>query len=174
MAKQYRRAWSRNKGNRGGVPIGGTLVWNLDPFWVKHVENKQVRSGSYVYVVGTENAVKIGKTKSPWSRLSELKVGSPDPLELLLLIGCQQYIDRGGVESALHTALRRYRIKGEWFDRSGEGVQVLLNYPGLLPWDTIEGMLRRGIRSAKHRSKLQMQRLEEDVLERAWKSRLKL
>ena len=72
-------------------------------------------TGGYVYFVqcGTDGPIKIGYTSDPAKRLSGLQVGSPEQLYMLGAVRA-----RREVEGALHQALSKYRIGGEWFEPS--------------------------------------------------------
>lgn len=71
------------------------------------------QTGRWVYLVGAQQArpVKIGVAKSVETRIAELQIGSPLPLQLI-------WKTRGGrtLERALHERFAQYRIHGEWFD----------------------------------------------------------
>lgn len=86
----------------------------------------------WVYLIGSPSArpVKIGVAKSVETRIAELQIGSPLPLQLI-------WKTRGGrsLERALHERFAPYRIHGEWFDFGDENpaavvasTAVLLGY----------------------------------------------
>jgi len=64
------------------------------------------------YVVGHETSglVKIGKSTNVAERFAALCMGSPVELSLLFCFA-------GDYERKLHSAFRKYRLHGEWFDR---------------------------------------------------------
>ena len=67
-----------------------------------------------VYFIGAETGpIKIGITTYPKLRLEHLQTGSPVPLQIHALV-------RGGrsLERAYHEYFDRWRLHGEWFDRS--------------------------------------------------------
>lgn len=69
---------------------------------------------SAVYFIQSEvsGAVKVGFTKSsPWKRLSEIQVSTPDQL---VLLGTKPGDEQ--VERDLHEQLQRHHIRGEWFE----------------------------------------------------------
>lgn len=63
-----------------------------------------------IYFIRQDSAVKIGYTKNPKLRLSELQVSNPNVLSILLLIP-------GGYEDeqSLHKTFEDDKIRGEWF-----------------------------------------------------------
>lgn len=81
-------------------------------------------SDCYVYVIKFEGTefYKIGRTKDPKGRLSQMQTGSP--VRLLPVI-CKQVIDGVAAESALHKLFDQSRHMGEWFCL-GAGQVVLL------------------------------------------------
>ena len=68
---------------------------------------------THVYVIGApgHRLVKIGKADDVRERLAALQIGSPYPLEILLMAR----VDRR-MEHALHARFRPHRRHGEWFD----------------------------------------------------------
>ena len=134
---------------RASIPEGETLVFSLDPLWVKLKPNHECRRGEYVYAIKSEaeNCIKFGHTVSPWSRLNNFQVGYPSELGLILLIDCGYDLGKGGVERAVHLALGSSRIRGEWFDGWDPGVRRLTERPESLPWSVIKGMVGLGYKA---------------------------
>ncbi len=66
-----------------------------------------------LYVVYDEvaDAVKIGTTRTPRARASNLGVGNPNPVELIVAVPAP-----AGLEQILHDLLIQHRLRGEWFD----------------------------------------------------------
>lgn len=141
MAKGYRKA------RPASIPDGNILVLYLDPLRVRRKENREVRKGSYVYAIKSGQHVKFGSSKSPWARVDDIQVGCPEQCELVFLVNCGKEFARSGVEKAIHLALERSHVRGEWFDASSPGVKRLLETPWALPWSVIEGMIRLGLRA---------------------------
>lgn len=78
--------------------------------------------GLYLIYCGEPNSVKIGISKTPLSRLSNLRTGSPSKLHLIFyskLLG-------KAAEETLHQSLLQHRRAGEWFDWNGEVQGFLL------------------------------------------------
>lgn len=148
MAKRYR------KPRVAAIPYGETLVLGLDPLRCSYKLNHDIRSGNFVYAVRgiDSDYVKFGATKSPWSRLNDLQVGGFEEYDLALLIDCGHDFGRVGVERAVHQALGRSRIRGEWFDGEDPAVKQIIEKPWTLPWKVIEGMVRLGTREALKKS----------------------
>jgi hypothetical protein len=75
----------------------------------------------YVYFIGSESGpVKIGYSKNPWARLSELQTASADELSVVATVKTTE-----DSESSIHDALTDLRIKGEWFERNDLIIKVL-------------------------------------------------
>lgn len=66
----------------------------------------------YVMVDKITNRVKIGRSKSPFSRLSALQTSCPSSLAL----AASFEVGSGKAETAAHFALKDYRLHGEWFN----------------------------------------------------------
>jgi|GEM_PF-4330174 len=67
----------------------------------------------YVMRSGT-GLIKIGRSSSPLARLRTLQLVSGMQIELVAVLP-----DRGSEERAVHAALARYRLNGEWFSPRG-------------------------------------------------------
>lgn len=68
----------------------------------------------HLYVIGEGNGsgiVKIGRGRNPRKRLHSIQIGNPRRLHLL-------HVEEGAgsLEFAVHAALSRHRLNGEWFD----------------------------------------------------------
>lgn len=77
-----------------------------------------------IYFIQAENnTIKIGYSKQPLSRLSELQVGSAHPLKLLAVIP-------GGPkkEKELHTRLQKYKLNGDWFKPEPEVINLVQGF----------------------------------------------
>ncbi|MEG3877644.1 GIY-YIG nuclease family protein [Microcoleus sp. herbarium7] len=74
----------------------------------------------YFILDDRNNAIKIGYSKNPLQRLSELQTGNSTRLRLIKTI-------EGGitVERKLHTKFKNLRIGGEWFQASQELMQFI-------------------------------------------------
>jgi len=68
----------------------------------------------FIYVIADKasNRVKIGRSKSPFSRLSALQTSCPSSLTL----AASFEVGSGKAETAAHLALKDYRLHGEWFN----------------------------------------------------------
>jgi len=82
---------------------------------VKQIENEAIGAGDIVYFVRCRQFVKIGRTRNFKSRLAELGVGNPFPMELV-------WFTRGhlGLENHFHKKFAHLRHKGEWFEATRE------------------------------------------------------
>lgn len=88
--------------------------------WSQSV-NETDKNG-FVYLVKAENTsyFKIGKSKHPYKRLTQLQTGSPIPLtivERVFSLNCCN------LENLLHNHYEAYQVRGEWFDLPDECVR---------------------------------------------------
>lgn len=68
-----------------------------------------------IYVVGSEHgAVKIGMSGIPWSRFSDLQVGSPTPLRMHYVANTTGG-EAAAIEILTHSILSDRHVSGEWF-----------------------------------------------------------
>ncbi|MEO6304506.1 MAG: GIY-YIG nuclease family protein [Bacteroidia bacterium] len=71
------------------------------------------------------NYYKIGITKkNPEIRLSELTIGNPQPLKLIVAFTTEHGYK---LESALHAHYRLKRVNSEWFELSDEEVSLFID-----------------------------------------------
>lgn len=70
---------------------------------------------SYVYLIGYDDKIKIGKANSPRVRLSQLQVGIPDKIELIGTIGCHSEKEAYRLEERLHELYSDKNIRAEWY-----------------------------------------------------------
>ena len=70
----------------------------------------------YVYVIGntSHNICKIGYSKYPLKRLSEIQTGCPYYLKIILIVKGSMKTER-----SLHKKYNKYRLSGEWFSFVG-------------------------------------------------------
>lgn len=71
--------------------------------------------GVYFVCDRSAKALKIGYSRFPGARVSNLQVGNPNGLELAGLIAAPRI-----VEEALHHLWREYHARGEWFHDNGD------------------------------------------------------
>ena len=83
---------------------------NIDSIY----DSNGVGAGVYVIYNGT-NFVKIGHTRKLKQRISDLSVGSPFPLDLLVWIPCEDSKQAANLEGLIHTVMGAWRVKGEFF-----------------------------------------------------------
>lgn len=69
------------------------------------------QSGAHLYVImGATGDLKIGRSKNPKKRMSDMQVSHSVPLRLIGTLRGSGYR-----EKEIHAALARYRVAGEWF-----------------------------------------------------------
>jgi hypothetical protein len=68
-----------------------------------------------IYFVANQGFIKIGWTVNWPSRISNLQVSSPTPIEVLLILGRPKVYER-----TMHHQFKKYRVRGEWFQDSPE------------------------------------------------------
>jgi len=75
---------------------------------------------SWVYIIGARDgsAVKVGRGH-PIKRLRSLQVGNPEQLHVLAKQRLSNE-DAKRIEGLIHGGLERFRLRGEWFQRSEE------------------------------------------------------
>lgn len=71
---------------------------------------KHVTGHVYFIVAGDANAVKIGFSRNPGARFTNLSTGSPVPLVFYGSIPANR-----NTETALHQKFKHLRMDGEWF-----------------------------------------------------------
>ncbi len=91
---------------------GGYLVLNYMTYRLKAYRESGVaraETRGYVYYVRARDLIKIGFSKNPWARLSDLRVAVPDA-ELLAVEAGSLAVGR-----QRHDTFRAHHQKGEWF-----------------------------------------------------------
>ena len=93
----------------------------------------------YIYAIRTSEAVKVGFSKKPRSRKRAIQTGNVQQVNLAWLSAPLKSIASAkGKERHFHKKLRKYHIRGEWFDLEAlgwlqaQGKKVGLSFP--LPW----------------------------------------
>lgn len=108
--------YSRSKeyeGRRILVVDGGWQIVNYAKYRERQVhEVASLKTKGYVYYVECNKQVKIGFSKNPWARLSDLKVAAPKAKLLAVESGTLE------LEKQRHTEFDKDRTAGEWFNLS--------------------------------------------------------
>ncbi len=78
----------------------------------------------FVYIVKCDKYYKIGYTKRLGSRITQLRVGNPFPIELIHNV---EVADAENLEGLLHEAVEKYLYRGEWFILPKKAIQLLVN-----------------------------------------------
>lgn len=77
---------------------------------------------TFIYAIYNEfeNIIKIGFSNDPVRRLDQLQTSLVHRLDLLLT-----FVGTSELETKIHRQLKKYRLKGEWFEANQEVFQVL-------------------------------------------------
>jgi hypothetical protein len=75
-----------------------------------------------LYFIRAGQRVKIGRSADVQRRLSALQTGCPYPAQVLLTVP----IAAASIEKIYHDALKRWRVKGEWFTWCSQIQRLLL------------------------------------------------
>ena len=70
----------------------------------------------YLYFIQARSYVKIGYASDPVDRMNELQVGNPIPMQIVAVVRCNSQGHAQEFERAIHSIVRRYSIRGEWFE----------------------------------------------------------
>lgn len=81
---------------------------------IKNEKKESIIDDLYLILDATDNAVKIGRSKKPSSRISQLQTSTSHKLELLYKIEGKGYL-----EKELHKRFADIRLKSEWFKNDG-------------------------------------------------------
>jgi Meiotically up-regulated gene 113 len=106
-----REKFGQRKDLTGGKNFGTLSLAGKDQMQLKHV--------TYFILAPEAGKVKIGQcteTHPPTKRLKSLQTGSPEYLEVLLLLPHTSPFE----ETQLHCRFSQYRTQGEWFEYRGE------------------------------------------------------
>lgn len=83
-------------------------------------QSKKPTNGFVYFIQDTVTGhIKIGKSKNPKARLSQLQTSTVNELKLLHIIECE---DMDEIETALHKRFEDKHIRGEWFSVSIEEI----------------------------------------------------
>lgn len=105
---------------------------------------------SYVYLIGYDDKIKIGKANNPKIRLSQLQVGIPDKIYLKGAIGCCSEEAAYELEESLHKRFENDNIRAEWFNLTKEDCsKILCEYVDHLDVEIPRGMLRSMMKDLK-------------------------
>lgn len=98
-------------------------------------ERESEPKNQYVYLIHNldSNVLKIGFSKNPKSRLSQLRISTHENLELL-------YFFRGSEskESELHKKFKNLRLRSEWFSYSDEIINFFKNQNNPHLWQDLK------------------------------------
>lgn len=85
---------------------------------------RRVNLSPCTYIIEAEGtgAIKIGKTTYLKDRVKALQAACPHRLTVLRIIGGMEH------EGALHRELKKHRIRGEWYEKTPEVVEIINLY----------------------------------------------
>lgn len=88
---------------------------NPERYRFPNFQNLKADTEQFVYVIRakTTNFYKIGCSKYPYQRLTELQISNPFDLEIIMIFKVD---DMYSVESKLHKFFETNRKRGEWFE----------------------------------------------------------
>jgi predicted GIY-YIG superfamily endonuclease len=94
------------------------------------------RNGDSLYFIQAKGSgrIKIGRSKNPERRLKTLQTGNASQLKMVCSLN-----GLGWRERDIHEALKKWRLKGEWFEYECVGsipneIYELIPYGGLDDW----------------------------------------
>lgn len=72
--------------------------------------------GYFVYfITDNANAMKIGKSRNPWRRLSQLQANNSNNLEILTVFALDSKKEMDHLEKQFHKYFDKCKLHGEWF-----------------------------------------------------------
>ena len=87
----------------------------VEPLLKSH---RPAKGRSYVYVIANDGGhCKVGRSRRPRTRLSELRLAQSGRLDLLGAVAVKD-ADAALIEKRAHDILRPFRVRGEWFKTS--------------------------------------------------------
>lgn len=110
-------------------------------FKIEHLLKRQKeilleRKGDFLYFIQAKGSgrIKIGRSKNPQRRLKTLQTGNASQLKMVANLD-----GLGWREKDLHNTLKKWRLKGEWFEYDCVGsipteIYELIPYGGLDDW----------------------------------------
>lgn len=109
----------------------GLIAKNGDGYHIVKWKSRQFKNGSdedagefYIYFAGDTalTKIKIGHSKNPWARLSNLQTGNPTKLKILATIKTTESGDRW-----LSDHFGSFKINGEWFSPDEKMISLINN-----------------------------------------------
>ena len=78
----------------------------------------------HIYIIGHDNAFKIGYSNDPNARVKQIQTGNENKIELLWSMERNDAIK---LETHLHRCFQKHRKNGEWFDRSNLSIERVVS-----------------------------------------------
>lgn len=113
----------------------------------------------YVYVLKCGDHYKIGQSKRPRKRLTQLRTGSPHPIEVVHTLRTAHF---RAIERTLHVKFRDKRGTGEWFALSDEDIEYI---------KSIDSMGRTPEQAREYEDSLNAQQAEYQAKQKAEEDR---
>jgi hypothetical protein len=85
-------------------------------------------SRCYIYIIAIDghDLCKVGISKNPQSRLSQLNTGSPYKMRFVCILETPNASEARKLESAFHKVMRKHRTNGEWFSlNAAEAIRAM-------------------------------------------------
>ena len=96
--------------------------------WDNYVPTEKPKKshGGMIYLIQSGTKVKIGVARSLSQRLTNLQIGNPDALEVIMAAYSKVPY---AIEKALHEHFMERRVRGEWYDITREeAMQALMEF----------------------------------------------
>lgn len=131
----------------------GSFVLDL-AFAIAGTTNSVYQYKGYIYTVTDPQTklLKIGRTKNPNNRKTSLNTGRPVALTNFKYFEC---LDTLSVEKEVHSALKDYRVTGEWFRVSNKKAISIIK-EAIAKWNkqTVETYKAREIEIAEYKEQM--------------------
>lgn len=94
----------------------------------------------FFYVMASGIFLKLGNSKNPYSRLSQIQSSNPNPVVLLVI---EPFESKGAAlffEKMCHERYKKYNVHGEWFRMDPTKIRAFLNAGGSRKaWEAFNG-----------------------------------
>jgi len=106
----------------------------------------------YIYAVEhPDGFYKVGRSKNPYDRVSQIGVGSPYDLEFRFAMSYYTCSFQKNAEMIVQERLSKYRFSGEWYDVEKSTLLRILH--SVMNDEDVEGMRIYDVRKRKRRER---------------------